>query len=218
MARVYSKTRSTQERRAIVLNFQPNYTDKAIEHHAIQTLKQYKDGKLLTGSPSAIPIEDIVEFCYGLSVEYLSLRNDGRVLGQTVFEDSLVPIYTKEVGYTVLPMKGKTIILDTSLLQPQMCNRARFTLAHELAHWILHKEYFIRVRENAANIKSQNHSDKIERQADKLAGAILMPMVLLKRAAYGLGKTNNPIKELAKLFQVSEQAMTIRMQGHSFLL
>lgn len=39
-----------------------------------------------------------MEMVYGLKIEFQFIRNNGRVLGETVFEDATVPIYEREGG------------------------------------------------------------------------------------------------------------------------
>lgn len=101
------------------------------------------DPRLYYGSPAAIPIEDIIE-AQGLVLEYQYLRNNGRVLGETIFDDGLTAIYDWENHrYDLLPVKGGTILIDCSLCEEEASTgRLRFTCAHELGHWLLHKKQF----------------------------------------------------------------------------
>lgn len=60
----------------------------------------------------------------------------------------------------------------------------------------------------------------IERQADALATALLMPLPQIKKGFYRLraGKANEQlIAEMAQIFQVSKQAMRIRLESHNLL-
>lgn len=194
------------------------YREQALETIARNTIKAYNP-TLLMGEPCAIPIEDIIEKSFGLTVEFQYIRNNGRILGETVFEDAPVAVYDKEnnVGYTLILVKKGTIIIDASLLSDNN-GRLRFTFAHELAHWIIHNEYYSKMDMNAAmklDAQKSSDSDKtIERQADFLAGSILMPSGQVKKAFYRSKQTRNePVEYLATLFQVSKQAMQIKLKS-----
>lgn len=78
----------------------------------------------------------------------------------------------------------------------------RFTAAHELGHILLnHKQR--KWTEYSANINTSNPNKKIEEEANAFAAGLLMPEYLVKKYA---NKKTLPA-ELAKLFQVSEEAM-----------
>ena len=60
----------------------------------------------------------------------------------------------------------------------------------------------------------------IERQADALATALLMPLPQIKKCFYRLrsGRTMEQIvAEMAQIFEVSKQAMQIRLQSHNLM-
>ena len=115
----------------------------ALEFIAARELKRYENGLYLFGSPCAIPIEEMIEQQYGISIEYHNLRHDMRVLGQMIFEDCFAPIYDADaMEYTVIDVQAGTMLIDIRLLQPRYSNRLRFTQAHELAHFLIHKEMF----------------------------------------------------------------------------
>ena len=196
-----------------------SYEEQLLESIARKVIKSF-DEALLTGSPHAIPIEDIVEQHFNLPIEYQYIRNNGRVLGQTVFQNSFIPIYDMEnKKYTVIYIKGGTIILDMSLLCSKNNGRLRFTCAHELAHWLIHQELYLNSAESAAMIKVSS-DDHIESQADYLGSALLMPLGQVKKAYYtlhGSETSANIALKLADLFQVSKQAMEIRLRSHNLL-
>ena len=116
------------------------YREQALERIARDVITAY-DPRLYYGSPAAIPIENIIE-AQGLVLEYQYLRNNGRVLGETIFDDGLTAIYDWENHrYDLLPVKGGTILIDCSLCEEEASTgRLRFTCAHELGHWLLHLE------------------------------------------------------------------------------
>ena len=184
-----------------------------LEAIARNVLKSYDD-TLLSGPPQAIPIERIAQYL-GLCIEYQCLRKNGVVLGEMIYNDALVPVYFNDgtnKGYTLISVKGGTIILDESLLHRGREGRLRFTCAHEIGHWLYHKKHFVGTGQAAAlgnPKKSSEENPYIERQADRIATALLMPAGQVKKAFHMNRDASDPIAELAKLFQVSKQAMGI---------
>ena len=183
------------------------------------------DPRLYYGSPVAIPIEDIIE-AQGLVLEYQYLRNNGRVLGETIFDDGLTAIYDWENHrYDLLPVKGGTILIDCSLCEEEASTgRLRFTCAHELGHWLLHKKLFSGTGEGAAMMTEANiiraQNSTLEIQANLLGSILLMPLPQVKRCFYQLqsGRERQQlVADMAGIFQVSKQAMRIRLENHHLL-
>lgn len=98
--------------------------------------------------------------------------------------------------------------------------RQRFTIAHELGHYILHRSLIGDGVDDDRAYRSTNkgkyHNTNIgprqETEANKFAADVLMPWALVKRhrEAYA-GPTDQLVTELASRFQVSRQAMEIRL-------
>ena len=191
-----------------------------IEAIARNTLKNYDASLILGYEAKSVPIEDIIE-SMGLSLEFQYIRKNGRILGETVFDDDYVPIYNMdEKRYELIFVERGTIILDASLLQCRTQGRLRFTAAHELAHWLIHQELYSGTGDTAAMAKSISKSsdaDKyIERQADMLGSALLLPMCQVKKAFYRLSGDDR-VLQLATQFGVSKQAMEIRLRNHHLI-
>ena len=188
------------------------YREQALETIARQIIKEY-DAALFE-EPSAIPIEDIIEKCHKLTVIYQQIRKTGQILGETVFDDTFVPVY--DGRYLWLPVERGTVIIDSGLLNPRSYGRLRFTLAHELAHWIIHQHIYAGSGQAAAMRKSIAKSSEagkaVERQADLLGSLILMPAGQVKKGFYRHHAAPNPADALARLFAVSKQAMNIRLK------
>lgn len=95
--------------------------------------------------------------------------------------------------------------------------RQRFTMAHELAHFLLHQDRIgDGVDDNRAyrSVEAGRYYNRAigphqEAEANKLAAQLLMPAASVKREF----DENSSIRTLASRFQVSEQAMRIRLQG-----
>lgn len=191
-----------------------------LEAIARNTLKNYDESLILGYEIASIPIEDIIE-SLGLTLEYQYIRNNGRILGETVFDDDYIPIYNmEEKRYELIFVERGTIILDASLLPKRCRGRLRFTAAHELAHWLIHQELYSGTGDMAAmqkNISKSSDADKyIERQADMLASALLLPICQVKKAFYRTSGDNRVLR-LAEQFGVSKQAMEIRLKEHHLI-
>lgn len=83
--------------------------------------------------------------------------------------------------------------------------RKRFTIAHELAHYILHEPHIGDGLFDDAMYRSGLPESK-EYQANRMAADILMPWAHLRPL---IGKLS--LSELAKKFNVSQEAMNIRL-------
>jgi Zn-dependent peptidase ImmA (M78 family) len=87
-------------------------------------------------------------------------------------------------------------------------NRRRFTIAHEIAHYILHRD-LIDTQIMDDTMYRSDLPDIYETQANRLAADILMPVHLVKKEF----RANPDLGELARLFEVSKAAMSIRLRG-----
>ena len=99
--------------------------------------------------------------------------------------------------------------------------RKRFTIAHELGHYELHREksdlfvdkQFIYRNKNSS---STAVSQVMEQEANAFASAILMPTEYVRsevgKIEIDLGN-EDAIKALAKIFDVSTTAMSLRISG-----
>lgn len=199
------------------------YMEQAIEAIARNVLKAY-DYALLCPNGGPVPVLDIADKILKLDVEYQYIRNNGRILGETVFRDTMVPLYNEdEKRYELVFMPAGTVILDGSLLNKGCEGRLRYTLAHEIGHWVLHQPVYSSMTISTAAMSAQKSSEDdpaLERQADMLAAALLMPLGSLKGAFYALRSRyaeEKLIAELARAFQVSQQAMAIRLRSHRLI-
>lgn len=95
-------------------------------------------------------------------------------------------------------------------------HRQRFTLAHELAHYLLHRERIEADGEWSENVllRAPNQPIQIEYEANRLASDLVIPSHLLARATadYTGPMTSEVIEDLAHRFGVSTAAMEIKLQ------
>lgn len=87
-------------------------------------------------------------------------------------------------------------------------NRQRFTLAHEIAHFILHRDLIESGLIDDTMYRS-DLGDRYESQANRLAADILMPVRQVRKYL----NTGMAVEALAQLFKVSAAAMKIRVDG-----
>lgn len=80
--------------------------------------------------------------------------------------------------------------------------RQRFTIAHEIGHYIMGHD------ENKIIDDTFDKSTDKEKEANKFASELLMPYALLK---LDIEKERQDIPGLARKYEVSEQAMSIRL-------
>ena len=201
----------------------PQIRIAAIEAIARKILMEY-DPALLEGEPCAIPIETIIETKFDLILEYHILRKNGSILGETIFDDGAVILYDQyQHEYRLIGVKAGTILIDERLCEPQRLGRLRFTCGHELALWVLHKKLYTGTGDVAAydgNSSTDESNGIIERQADAMATALLMPLPQVKKCFYRLRSgrsTEQLIYEMSQIFAVSKQAMQIRLQSHNLI-
>lgn len=86
-------------------------------------------------------------------------------------------------------------------------NRRRFTIAHEIAHYVLHQDKIGDGVYDDALYRS-GLPQKVEYEANKLAADILMP---LDKIGDALDQEPASVEQLAEQFQVSKSAMSIRL-------
>lgn len=220
-----------------------DYAEKVIADAFPQGLSQ----------PVPIDVDAFLEFYLGLHVEYKKLSYGNKVLGLTAFNAGFVQIFDEDTNQPrPLFVQAGTVIADTSLLYKRNEARLRFTLMHEASHWLLHQRAFsaenafftneqfgnqsLAAKEGRIDYSRQqserNDSERMERQADFLASALLMPRPALRTAyrAYFNHYGQRPVQivrgqdcwhdchavqlpqYMAKQFGVSKRAALIRLE------
>ena len=88
--------------------------------------------------------------------------------------------------------------------------RQFFTIAHELGHWLLHKDIFIADPERypvLPRFQSASRNDPLEQEANCFAANLLVPEKLLKPV------NSAPVSALASIFKVSKTMMEFRINN-----
>ena len=187
---------------AYTLSGVPYITNDVLDDYAEELVADFAPE--LLNCPGVINVEAFVEYYLGLSMRYFHISYERKILGMTAFNDGILDVIDEETGQPdSVHVTAGTIILDTSLTTKRNLPRLRFTTLHEGSHWILHREAFAEdnpfglagVYENkflaakegrvdySRSQKENTDTERMERQADFLSSAILMPRPAL-RVAY----------------------------------
>ncbi len=125
--------------------------------------------------------------------------------------------FNKEISGLLLRTGDRLII---GVEKRQASTRQRFTISHELAHLLLHDGEEVRVDTNfRINLRSRESStaeDIEEIEANAFAASLLMPEDFLKADLANLVldiEDPQQVQLLAKRYEVSAQAMTIRLMN-----
>lgn len=133
---------------------------------------------------------------FGINGPSVDISTIAKKLGLNVYSSS----FTDESisGFIKYENSDKNIYVSNS--QPIV--RQRFTIAHELAHYILHRDLLD--KEGGSPLYRGGAYNQVEAQADRLAAALLMPENLVKHFH---NEYKNDIAFMARIFNVSESAM-----------
>ena len=178
----------------------PYLTYDLLEEYAEAIVADFAPERLY--NPGQLDVDKFIEFYLGLSVEYHRICYDRKILGMTAFNDGAIDVANETTGIPEkLYVKEGTIIIDTSLTTKRNLPRLRFTMIHEgSGHWMLHRKAFSAdnlfgpagIYENqylaakegrydySRSKKEKTDIDRMERQADFLASAILIPRPALR--------------------------------------
>lgn len=178
----------------------PILSKEKIEVLAQRVINSYKPIRNL--EVGALDLEHFIECYMGLDMDYKDLSHNRSILGMMVFDNCNVPVYDVDRDKAkYIPVDEGTIIIDNSLLEEEQLRRGRFTLAHEAAHWFLHRQIYqknknqislfdtlevkekelpvIKCRtsdiENIGKRKLSTDNEFMEWQADYMASVLLMP-------------------------------------------
>jgi Zn-dependent peptidase ImmA (M78 family) len=138
----------------------------------------------------------------------------------------------KHLGLRVISMDLDEDISGLLITKPDMScivvrksdgvSRKRFSIAHEVGHFVLRHQFeaggHVHVdrgyRVSHRDKRSSAGTDLREIEANQFAAALLMPSPLVTETIRALGReelNDEDVTNLARQFNVSEQAMTIRL-------
>lgn len=137
------------------------------------------------------PPVDIKKMAQDLGLSIYELSNMGTGMSGKLYQDRRSP-------------SGFSIGVNAA----DSYTRKRFTIAHEIAHFMLHRDDILDGVVDDAFYRSEHLSGAQETEANKFAADILMPYHLVQAMAKR-GVVN--VDALAGKFGVSSQAMSIRL-------
>ena len=182
----------------------PMITYAALDDYAEAVIRDAMPEAL--ASPTPINVERFIEFYLGLDVEFKSVSYDKKILGMTAFNNGTIYVIDEFSGGRLpIDVAAGTVFIEPSLTQKRNTARRRFTTMHEGAHWLIHRPAFAEdnpfgtpgMYENqflaakagridySRSQKERTDHDRIERQADFLAAALLMPKSTLRMTFRG---------------------------------
>jgi Zn-dependent peptidase ImmA (M78 family) len=138
----------------------------------------------------------------------VDLRGLARALGVPVKAATLPPNISGEIR----PDDDGGYVIRVS--RHDSPGRQRFTVAHELAHYLLHRGLIGGGITDDALYRS-GQSDSVEAEANRLAADILMPAELIKERRRALERigVDDLVESLAETFEVSPMAISIRLEN-----
>lgn len=148
-------------RQAIGRVLEPRRGRRVIDARAWSCLERCRRKLRLDEIPLPVPVEDWIEGPLDIRFGFTDLSHLGEnVLGAAHVED-------------------REILIDQRVTNHE--GRFRFTCAHELGHLMLHKKVRSVFQESSIFNLYRPSPDRFERQADRFAAALLMPIPLLER-------------------------------------
>ena len=131
--------------------------------------------------------------------------------------DVSVKVSSMDIGISGQIMRGDEGYL-IRVNRYETRERQRFTIAHELAHFFLHKTTIDRFPNGITDnvLYRSGAPERVEYEANRLAADIVMPMPLIKKVLkeqFDNIIDDDTIESLAELFQVSKPAMEIRLSA-----
>lgn len=178
-----------------------------IERRAAAVLADVPD-YIWDGETVPVPVEDIVDSCFGLLVRDVEDMSSAPVPGGLTTEEWISGL--------LLPVHGEIWVnAEDGRRWPP---RRRFTICHELGHWELHLTGQQTLFCRAGHVEPDQPvpepgSDRpprprVEEEAEIFAAALLMPEPLIRRHREECG---DDLTEMCRRFNCSEKAMRRRL-------
>lgn len=217
--------------------FYYRYSPEQLERAAEQLLQKF-DPELLK-KPKEYDVYRVIEECLGVDYDWKYIRPDQVILGLTAFNPGYIwvspaPHLYEGIQPERIYLEKGTILIDATLTEGNNIGRERFTVMHEVFHQVLHKDCFRREppdyvhQTTKCTLFGQKKKlvtalDHIEYQANTCAADFLMPRKTVPtvwrsisgfdRPAHEDYRTEDYIRKIAQVYQVSRQAMRYRLRN-----
>jgi len=200
-------------------------TMESIDNSVVNLLNRFGINFTAVNAPPAVPVDEICEQFLKLDIVPGDLSRD---FPEKDFGDAI----------GALDIAERTVYLDSNENLPP--NRYRFTVAHEIGHYELHRPllqknasqgdlFSPRIIETTIVCRRSNQYDRAEWQANQFAGALLMtkprlvPFIMQFKKRYKIediidpflhqSNLNQLLGEISYHFKVSRQAALIRLEN-----
>jgi IrrE N-terminal-like domain len=170
-----------------------------VEERAEQALAA-TPGYVWDGERLPVPIEEIVDSVHGLLVR------DVDDMGTAPGAPPLAP--GQALSGLLLPARGEIWVnAEEARRWPP---RRRFTIGHELGHWVMHRsgQEALFCRRTSVDERAAPPARDIEEEASAFAAALLMPQWLFVREH---ARCRGDVAELGRVFGTSETATQRRV-------
>ena len=159
-------------------------------------------GYVWDGERLPVPIEDIVDSVYGLLVR--DVEDMGAAPGAPALATG------QALSGLLLPARGEIWVnAEEARLWPP---RRRFTISHELGHWVMHRtgQQALFCRRTSVDEQVVQPGRDIEEEASAFAAGLLMPQWLFVREHARCG---GDVSELGRAFGTSAAATERRVRA-----
>ena len=159
------------------------------------------------GEELPVPVEKIVSNTFGLLIREVEDMTEAPGLGEE-----------RSTNVSGLLLTGPGEIWVNAAEARQWEGRKRFTICHELGHYVIHQDSLeptvfcrrIEVVDEAEPGPVEDPRVELEREADAFAAALLMPAALVAARRVAL---DDDLAALCAEFGASEKAMRCRLQA-----
>lgn len=131
-----------------------------------------------------------------------------KALGLEVMRAPLPP----KISGLIKPSETAPSGFEIKVNKYEVPERQRFTIAHEISHYLLHRDDIGAGVVDSIMYRS-NLTSRKETEANKFAAIIIMPAAAVSKEVERLGGPSTPgvVEEVATLFKVSVPAMKVRL-------
>jgi hypothetical protein len=173
---------------------------EAVEQRAQEVLEAAVGEGLWNGASLPVPVEDVADSHFGLLVRDVD----------DLFEAPGAPTRTDGQTLSGLLLPDAAEIWVNRSEAREWPGRRRFTIGHEVGHWVLHRRFGDGLFCRRATIEEDQPAPipPTEDEANVFAAALLMPAELVR---WAYKRTDGNFPALCRMFGASQAAMGRRL-------